>query len=172
MLEKTNFLTQGKGVYIGVLWRFQTLHYNLRKPKDIVEPTTGTSSTLSSGYKTLNSIQAGLMDKKSKRAARREYQNPNPAAKPKIKSPVKPKCGTLQVKHHRIPVRRKRDHKIKCPVCSKIFKLIKDLNNTDTAPNLRQHQRGKHGRGWRVLCGKHYDWPAKMYRHKKSCEKC
>ena len=104
--------------------------HNLRntKPKDTVEDKCA-KITLSSGCKTLSSLQAGPMDEKSKRAARREYQKLNPTVKPKFEPPVKPKCGTLKVIHHGTPVRRKRDHKIKCPVCSEIFKLIKDLNN-------------------------------------------
>ena len=43
---------------------------------------------------------------------------------------------------------------------------------TNTAPNLRQHKRGKHGRGWKSPCGKRFDWPPKMFRHKKKCSKC
>ena len=39
--------------------------------------------------------------------------------------------------------------------------------STNTLPNLHQHQRGKHGRGCMSPCGKQFDWPPKMFRHKK-----
>ena len=55
--------------------------------------------------KTLNSLQAGLTDEKAKCAARREYQklNFNHPIKCKQGPPlVKPKCGQLEVKHHRL----------------------------------------------------------------------
>ena len=41
------------------------------------------------------------------------------------------------------------------------FQCDKCNLSMDTAANLRQHQRGKHGRGWKAPCGKRYDWPAK-----------
>ena len=44
--------------------------------------------------------------------------------------------------------------------------------STDTQANLRQHNRGKHGKGWHSPCGKSYDWPAKMFCHKKKCGTC
>ena len=44
--------------------------------------------------------------------------------------------------------------------------------STDTPANLHQHQRGKHGKGWKAPCRKRYDWPAKMFRHKKKCTSC
>ena len=40
---------------------------------------------------------------------------------------VKPKCGQLEVKHHRLPKHHKQDRKLKCPVCSSVFNLIKDI---------------------------------------------
>ena len=39
--------------------------------------------------------------------------------------------------------------------------------STNTLPNLHQHQRNKHGQGWRSPCGKQFDWPPKMFRQKK-----
>ena len=42
----------------------------------------------------------------------------------------------------------------------------------DTEPNSRQHTWGKHGKGWCTPCGKRFDWPPKMFRHQKMCEKC
>ena len=43
---------------------------------------------------------------------------------------------------------------------------------TDTAPNLRQHISGKHGKGWRSPCGQRVSWPSKMFRHRKKCTVC
>ena len=42
----------------------------------------------------------------------------------------------------------------------------------DTTANLRQHERGRHRRGWKAACGKRYDWPAKMFHHKRKCAQC
>ena len=58
--------------------------YNLRNttPRDTVKDNCPKSTP---DHKTLNSLQAGLMDEKSKRVARREYQKLNP--KPKIEPP-------------------------------------------------------------------------------------
>ena len=57
-------------------------------------------------HKTLNSLQTGLTDEKAKRAARREYQKLNfnhPTKCSQGPLIVKPKCGQLEVKHHRLP---------------------------------------------------------------------
>ena len=43
---------------------------------------------------------------------------------------------------------------------------------TDTAPNYRQHVRGKHGKGWHSPCRKRFSWPAKMFQHKIKCSTC
>ena len=44
--------------------------------------------------------------------------------------------------------------------------------STNTAANLCQHERGKCGKGWRALCGQHFDWLPKCHRHMKKCSKC
>ena len=44
------------------------------------------------------------------------------------------------------------DKQFKCDTCSKTF---------NTKPNLQQHIQGKHGEGWRALCGKKFPWPKK-----------
>ena len=40
--------------------------------------------------------------------------------------------------------------------------------------HLKQHKRGKHGEGWKSLCGKTFPWPASKYSHEKSgeCKAC
>ena len=43
---------------------------------------------------------------------------------------------------------------------------------TDKTANLRQHERGRYGRGWKAACGKRYDWPTKMFCHNHKCAQC
>ena len=38
--------------------------------------------------------------------------------------------------------------------------------------NLKQHTRGKHGKGWTALCGDHFKWKSKYNRHLKKCLEC
>ena len=40
--------------------------------------------------------------------------------------------------------------------------------STDTPANLHQHQRGKHGKGWKAPCGKRYDWPQRCLDIRRS----
>ena len=44
--------------------------------------------------------------------------------------------------------------------------------STNTSANLRQHERGKHGKGQKAACCRRFDWSAKMFRHKKTCSQC
>ena len=126
-------------------------------------------------HKTLNSLQAGLTDEKAKHAARREYQklNFNRPTKCSQGPPiVKPKCGQLEVKHHGLLKHRKRDRKLKCPVCFSVFILIKDLN---------MHVCTKHRR-FRYICEhcpRKFMNYASCYKHQKThsrapnvCRKC
>ena len=100
--------------------------YDLRKPK---QKGSVHLSAQSSGCKTLNSMQAGLVNEKAKCAAMREYkklhqtkQKPEPTKKPK-RVP-----GKLNISHYGISVCCKRDRKLKSPVCTEAFNLVKDLN--------------------------------------------
>ena len=55
------------------------------------------------------------------------------------------------------------EKEFKCYACSETF---------NTKPNLQQHIQGKHGEGWRALCGKKYMWPKKMHNHERLCKSC
>ena len=54
-------------------------------------------------------------------------------------------------------------NKFKCELCN--FK-------TDTSCNYDQHKRGKHGRGWKSVCGKRFSWKSSINAHKKKCHDC
>ena len=34
---------------------------------------------------------------------------------------------------------------------------------TNMPTNIRQHERGKHRKGWKAPCGQRFDWPPKMF---------
>ena len=137
--------------------------YNLRKPQpklpgnfpDAEIPPSG-------GHKTLNSLQAGLINDKAKRAAQREYNklhptSPKPSGHQKPEKEKKPK-GKLQVQQHGIPRRHPKMKQLKCPVCKDIFSLIKNLNT---------HVRSKHKR-FRYKCQhciQKYQNYASCYKH-------
>ena len=76
---------------------------------------------------TLNSMHAGLVDKKQLAQAKHDYEKINrPTAAPKHKKTT-PKAQ-LNVKVHGIPVRSRHQRDLKCPVCRNIYHMVKDLN--------------------------------------------
>ena len=78
---------------------------------------------LAGGWKTLNSMHAGLMEEKQLQKAKREYEKMNKILqehkKPKPKG--KPK---LNVEVHGIPVCKPRHMDLKCPVCKDMYHLV------------------------------------------------
>ena len=44
--------------------------------------------------------------------------------------------------------------------------------STDTNSNLWQHHHGHHGEGWLAPCGMKFQWPPKLFHHKKQCDIC
>ena len=53
-----------------------------------------------------------------------------------------------------------------------IFKCELCIFRSDTAYNLKQHMRGKHGRGWKSVCGHRFSWKSSISVHKKKCADC
>ena len=81
------------------------------------------------GGTTLNSMHAGLMDKKQLAKAKRDYDKMNRSPPvPKQKEPSPKHKPELNVKVHGIPVMRPRKRDLKCSVCRKIYHLVKELN--------------------------------------------
>ena len=78
-------------------------------------------------------MQAGVTGEKDLLHVKCEFDKIN---KPKLKNPNRSKQSVdpkqrpkLNVKIHRIPVRRPQKWEMKCPGCTDVFQLVKDLNS-------------------------------------------
>ena len=73
---------------------------------------------------------------------------------------VKTQKGLLTVAHHKIKRRRPKVRKLKCPACTEVFKLVRDLN---------AHVANEHGRRFKCrYCTKNYASSNAKDRHQKT----
>ena len=73
-----------------------------------------------------------------------------------------PKCPQFYMTKHTMDYHLNMHHnrKFTCTVCS---------FSTDTNSNLRQHHLEQHRQGWLAPRGMKFQWPPKLFRHKKKC---
>ena len=121
-------------------------------------------------------MRAGVTGEKDLLHVKHEFDKIN---KPKPKNPNRPKQSVdpkprpkLNVQIHGIPVRRPQKWAMKCPVCTDVFQLVKDLNSHVKEKHPKFQYKCKY-------CTKKFQNFASKYKHKRKhglpnhvCDQC